>query len=170
MDEIGLLIGGRATNAAAGATFDRRSPHDDAVVTRAAAGRAADAIAAVEAAAAAFPAWSQLGPNPRRKLLLKAADLMEARAPEFARLATAETGATTGWGMFNTMLAAGILREAGSMTTQITGEIIPSDKPGNLALAMRTAAGVCVGIAPWNAPVILGMRAIAMPLASRWGR
>ncbi len=165
MDEIGLLIGGQATGAAAGATFERRSPHDDSAVTRAASGRAADAIAAVEAAAAAFPAWSQVGPNPRRKLLLKAADLMEARAPEFARLATAETGATIGWGMFNAMLAAGILREAGSMTTQITGEIIPSDKPGNLAMAMRTPAGVCVGIAPWNAPVILGMRAIAMPLA-----
>ena len=51
------------------------------------------------------------------------------------------------------------------MTTQITGEIIPSDKPGTLAMGIRQAAGVCVGIAPWNAPVILGTRAVAMPLA-----
>jgi acyl-CoA reductase-like NAD-dependent aldehyde dehydrogenase len=58
-----------------------------------------------------------------------------------------------------------MLREAASMTTQITGEVIPSDIPGSLALAVRSPCGVVLGIAPWNAPVILGMRAIAMPLA-----
>ena len=63
------------------------------------------------------------------------------------------------------MLAANMLREAAAMTTQITGEVIPSDKPGTLAMGIRQAAGVCVGIAPWNAPVILGTRAVAMPLA-----
>ena len=51
------------------------------------------------------------------------------------------------------------------MTSQIAGEVIPSDVPDNLALAIRQPIGVCVGIAPWNAPVILGVRAIAMPLA-----
>ena len=90
---------------------------------------------------------------------------MEARAGEFAALMTAETGSTGPWGGFNATLGASILREAASMTTQITGEIIPSDKPGCLSLAMRQLAGVCVGIAPWNAPVILGTRAVAMPLA-----
>ena len=165
MDEIGLLIAGAARPAAAGASFERRNPVSDAVVTRAPAGRAEDARAAVEAAAAAFPAWADLGPNPRRKLLLRAADLLEARAADFAKVMTAETGSTQGWGMFNAHFAGGILREAASMTTQITGEVVPSDKHGTLALAMRVPAGVCVGIAPWNAPVILGVRAIAMPLA-----
>ena len=51
------------------------------------------------------------------------------------------------------------------MTTQIAGEVIPSDKPGSFAMAVRQPAGVVLGIAPWNAPVILGVRAIAMPLA-----
>jgi len=57
------------------------------------------------------------------------------------------------------------LREAASITTQISGEVIPSDVPGSLALAVRRPAGVVLGIAPWNAPVILGIRAIATPLA-----
>jgi acyl-CoA reductase-like NAD-dependent aldehyde dehydrogenase len=165
MDDVGMLIEGRAASAAGGAVFERRSPVTDQVVTRAPAARAADARAAVEAAAAAFPAWSETGPNARRAILLKAADVLAAKAGEFARLMTAETGSTTGWGMFNAHLAAGVLREAASMTTQVTGEIVPSDKPGVLALAMRVPAGVCVGIAPWNAPVILGVRAIAMPIA-----
>ena len=47
----------------------------------------------------------------------------------------------------------------------MAGETIPSDKPGCVALAFRVPAGVCVGIAPWNAPVILGVRAVATPLA-----
>ena len=63
------------------------------------------------------------------------------------------------------MLAANMLREAAALTTQIAGEVIPSDKPGMLAMAIRRPAGVVLGIAPWNAPVILGVRAMAMPLA-----
>ena len=77
----------------------------------------------------------------------------------------AETGATAGWAGFNVHLAAGMLREAASLTTQIAGEVIPSDMPGCLAMAIRQPAGVVLGIAPWNAPVILGVRAIATPLA-----
>ena len=163
--DIQLLIDGEDIAAAGGATFERRDPMTDEVATRASSGGVADANRAVEAAAAAFPAWAALGPNARRKLLLKAAELMESRAGEFAALMTAETGSTGPWGGFNATLGAGILREAASMTTQITGEVIPSDKPGCLSLAMRQPAGVCVGIAPWNAPVILGTRAVAMPLA-----
>jgi acyl-CoA reductase-like NAD-dependent aldehyde dehydrogenase len=63
------------------------------------------------------------------------------------------------------MLAASMIREAASLTTQITGEVIPSDKPGCIALAVREPAGVVLGIAPWNAPIILAVRAIATPLA-----
>jgi len=58
-----------------------------------------------------------------------------------------------------------MFREAGAMTTQIGGEVIPSDKPGCLSMALREPAGVVLGIAPWNAPVILAARAVAMPLA-----
>jgi acyl-CoA reductase-like NAD-dependent aldehyde dehydrogenase len=90
---------------------------------------------------------------------------MATKGNEFAALMTAETGATAPWAHFNVMLASNMLREAASMTTQITGEVIPSDKPGTLALGVRKPVGVCVGIAPWNAPVILGTRSVAMPLA-----
>ena len=77
----------------------------------------------------------------------------------------AETGASGIWAGFNVHLAAGMLLEAASITTQISGEVIPSNVPGNLALAVRQPAGVVLGIAPWNAPIILAVRAIATPLA-----
>ena len=135
------------------------------MATRAAAASVADANAAADAAAAAFPAWAATSPNQRRALLLNAAEKLEARTDAFIQAMSAETGSTAPWAGFNVTLAAGMLREAASMTTQIGGEVIPSDKPGCFAMAIRQPAGVVLGIAPWNAPVILGVRAIAMPLA-----
>jgi len=122
-------------------------------------------IAAAEAASAAFPAWSATGPSAKRALLNRAADEIEARAGDFAQLMGEELRASEPWARFNVMLGAGMVREAAALTTQIGGEVIPSDKPGLLSLALREPAGVVLSIAPWNAPVILGCRAIATPLA-----
>jgi benzaldehyde dehydrogenase (NAD) len=58
-----------------------------------------------------------------------------------------------------------MLREAAAQAYARVGEVIPSDVPGKLAMGVRQPAGVVVGIAPWNAPVILATRAVAMPLA-----
>jgi acyl-CoA reductase-like NAD-dependent aldehyde dehydrogenase len=162
---VHLLIGGESREASDDLSFERKSPISGTVVTRAAAATLLDADAAVEAAAKAMPAWAALAPGERRARLLRAADLLEQRAPEFIAAGVEETGAAPNWFGFNVMLAAGMLREAASMTTQIAGEVIPSNLPGSLALAVRQPAGVVLGIAPWNAPVILGVRAVAMPLA-----
>jgi acyl-CoA reductase-like NAD-dependent aldehyde dehydrogenase/ABC-type branched-subunit amino acid transport system ATPase component len=165
MSDLSMLINGLAVGADQGATFERRNPLDGSVATRAPAASAADAVAAADAAAEAFVGWSRSGPTERRMLLSKAADVLQARLPEFTAAMAAETGATAAWAGFNVMLAAGMLREAAALTTRVGGEIIPSDVPGSLAMGVRQAAGVVLGMAPWNAPVILGVRAIATPLA-----
>ncbi|PWC80670.1 salicylaldehyde dehydrogenase [Azospirillum sp. TSH100] len=165
MTLIPLIIDGRECPAADGSSFERRDPVTGEVASRAAAAKPADVRTAVAAAEAAFRSWSETGPGERRRLLLRAADLLEAREEEFAAAMLTETGATRMWAGFNVHLAAGVLREAAALTTQITGDVIPSDKPGILSLAVRRAAGVVLGIAPWNAPVILAVRAIATPLA-----
>jgi benzaldehyde dehydrogenase (NAD) len=165
MSDLSMLINGLKVSAEKGATFERRNPLDGTVATRAPAASPADAAMAVEAAAEAFRTWSETGPGERRALLLKAADKLEAKLPQFVEAVAAETGATGMWAGFNVMLAAGMIREAASLTTQIAGEVIPSDVPGSLAMGVRQPAGVVLGIAPWNAPIILGVRAIATPLA-----
>lgn len=165
MNDIRMIIGGERRQASHAASFERRNPLDGSVATRAPAASADDARAAVAAAAQAFPAWSATGPGERRALLLKAAQALEARTAEFASAMAAETGASALWAGFNVHLAAGMLQEAAALTTRINGEVIPSDLPGSLAMALRRPAGVVLGIAPWNAPVILGVRAIATPLA-----
>jgi len=165
MNTLSMLINGQAVYASNGATFTRRNPLDDAVATTAPAATVADAQAAVDAAARAFPAWAATGPAERRTLLMKAAHALEAKADAFAAAMAAETGASGAWAGFNVHLAAGMLMEAAALTTQIGGETIPSNVPGSLAMGVRQPAGVVLGIAPWNAPVILAVRAIAVPLA-----
>jgi len=165
MYETDLLIAGQARPASNGAAFERRDPATGDVATRAAAATLDDVDAAVAAARDAFPAWSAMAPGARRTLLLAAADALEGLRPRIVDTAVREAGGAPVWYQFNVTLAANMLREAASMTTQIAGEVIPSDVPGSLAMGVRQACGVVVGIAPWNAPVILGTRAIAMPLA-----
>jgi acyl-CoA reductase-like NAD-dependent aldehyde dehydrogenase len=165
MFEVPLLVRDHDVSASNGAIFHRHNPMTGEVATRAAAATSSDALAAASAAAGAFPDWSNTAPGVRRSKLMKAADLLEDRADAFAAAMADETGATAAWARFNIELGAATLREAASLVTQIAGTVIPSDKPGMMAMALRRPAGVVLGIAPWNAPVILGVRALAMPLA-----
>ena len=146
-------------------TFTRLNPMTGAVASTAPAMKAGDVPAIAARAAAAFPAWAAMGPNARRAILMKAAVALEARADAFVEAMMGEIGATKGWALFNLGLAASMVREAAALTTQIAGEVIPSDKPGCLAMGLKEPVGVILGIAPWNAPIILGVRAIAVPLA-----
>ena len=165
LEQQQLLIGGDWRAASGGGTFERVDPFTGDAVTVAAAADRDDARRACDAAAAAFPEWSSNPPGQRRVLLSKAADLLMERAQEIASIMTEEVGGTFGWGMFNCDLASRMLREAAAQTYSVTGDVIPSDVPGALSMGVRQPVGVVVGMAPWNAPVILSTRAVAAPLA-----
>jgi benzaldehyde dehydrogenase (NAD) len=165
MTAITMLIDGARVAAGNGATFERRNPLDGEVATQAPAATVEDAVRAADAAARAFETWRHVGPSERRALLMKAAAALESKTDAFIAAMAAETGASAMWSGFNVHLAAGMFLEAAALTTQISGEIIPSDVPGSVAMAVRQGAGVVLGMAPWNAPVILGVRALAVPLA-----
>ncbi|WP_418595657.1 aldehyde dehydrogenase [Ponticoccus sp. (in: a-proteobacteria)] len=165
MEKLNLYIDGAYVPAEGGRSFTRANPVTGEVVTEAAAASLTDAARAVDAAAAAFATWSVTSPGERRKKLLAAAQNLTARADEIVQAMKDEIGATEAWARFNCMLAADMLVEAASLTTQIKGEVIPSNRPGSTAMAVRQPAGVVLAMAPWNAPVILGVRSIATPLA-----
>jgi acyl-CoA reductase-like NAD-dependent aldehyde dehydrogenase len=165
MQNVQLLIHGQSVAASSGQTFERISPIDGSVASISAAATLSDVDRAIESAHKAFKTWSALSPTDRRLKLLKAADLMDQKTEQFIQTAIHEIGSTATWYGFNVHLAANMLREAAAMTTQIDGSIIPSDVPGNMAMGIRVPCGVIVGMAPWNAPVILATRALAMPLA-----
>lgn len=145
--------------------FERLNPLNGNVASEATAMQASEATAVADKAQQGFPAWAATGPNARRAVLMQAAQQLEARRDSFVQAMMNEIGATEGWAMFNLTLAVSMVREAASLTTQINGEVIPSDRPGCLAMAVREPVGVILGIAPWNAPIILAVRAIVTALA-----
>jgi vanillin dehydrogenase len=160
-----LFINGEWQGASDNRTFEKTNPFTGEIISRFSSAGRKDARRAMDAGSAAFPAWSATPPAVRRNLFLKAADILDRRQPEIARIMSEEMGGTFGWGIFNCIFTAGLLREAAAQAYGLIGEIIPSDLPDTVAMAIRQPVGVVVGIAPWNAPLILGMRSVALPLA-----
>ena len=160
-----LFIGGTDCDATEGATFERINPVSGMLSTIASAARLEDVGREADAAAAAFPNWAASPPTFRRNLLERAASILAERAREISTIMTSETGATEDWCAFNVELGSKILSDAADMTTYVTGSIIPTARPATTAFAIRQPAGICLAIAPWNAPIILGVRSFAMALA-----
>jgi acyl-CoA reductase-like NAD-dependent aldehyde dehydrogenase len=160
-----MYIGGKWVPAIDGETFDDYNPYNGEVFAKLPSGKRGDARKACDAAAAAFPEWSHTPPAKRQRYLLRAADIFEKRQQEILNIVTQETGATFGFGMFQTGFVSGLLREAAAQVHAIGGDIIPADLPGAFFMAIRQPVGVVAGIAPWNAPLILSLRAVALPMA-----
>jgi len=150
---------------AAGPTFPVRNPLDGEVVFEAAAGGAVEARAAVEAAAAAFPAWAATTPGVRQQLFLKAADIVERRTEELVRLMAVEGGASRAFSAFQIRLSAAMLRQAAGWGYLPAGDILRSDVPGRTAMVTRKPLGVVAGFTPWNGAFYLAWRTFLLPMA-----
>ncbi|MFE9094492.1 aldehyde dehydrogenase family protein [Streptomyces sp. NPDC007264] len=161
-----LLIGGKDVPAASGRTAVDVNPYTGEVYATVAAAGPEDVARAVAAADAAFAGWAALAPFARRAIFLRAADLLDARGEQVAEVMAHEAGGTRPWAFFNVALAANILREAAAAVTAPRGEVLNAQEEGTLGLAVREPLGVVAAFAPWNAPVILGVRAVAAPLAA----
>ena len=157
------FIGGDWVGAADGGTFEDLDPYTGDVVAHVPAGNREDARRAVEAAAAAFPAWSTAPPAVRQSVFLKAADILESRLEEVVSWLARETGCTFGFGMFQMHFVPGLFRQAAGTAYAPMGQILPSDT-GAFAMGVRRPVGVVGAIAPWNAALILSARSIAAPL------
>ncbi|GAB2890150.1 aldehyde dehydrogenase family protein [Streptomyces mayteni] len=161
-----LFIGGADVPAAGGRVTEDVSPFTGELFATVAAGGPADVARAVAAADAAFPAWAAVPPAERRALLLRAADVLREREAEVVALMADEVGGTAGWAGFNVWLGAENLREAAAAVAAPRGEVLAAQEPGALGLAVREPVGVVAAFVPWNAPVILGVRAVAAALAA----
>jgi acyl-CoA reductase-like NAD-dependent aldehyde dehydrogenase len=162
--EAQQFIGGEWTDAADGGTFDDLDPFSGDTVARVPAGGGDDAQRAIDAAAAAFPAWSQTPPAERQRVFLTAAGILERRQDEVVSWLARETGSTFGFAMFQSHFVPGLFRQAAALAYAPLGEILPSDT-GAFSMGVRRPVGVVGAIAPWNAALILSARAIAAPMA-----
>src|SRR5580704_10292704 len=145
--------------------FDDLDPFRGTVMARIPAGTRADAARAIDAAAAAFPSWSELPPAEKQTLFLRAADIVERREDEIKELLATETGCAGGFAHYQVLTATRLLRQAANWGYLPAGEVIRSDMPGTFALALRKPLGVVAGISPWNGAHVLAWRTVVNPLA-----
>ncbi len=149
-----LFIGGAFVDAAQGGTIPVLNPHDGSTICEIAEGRAADVDKAVDAARAAFPAWSRMAAADRGRLLLKLADRIEQDGEALARLETLDTGHplrdTRGLDVPRT---AATFRYFGGMADKVQGSVVPVEA-GFLNYVQRAPLGVVGQIVPWNFPLM----------------
>jgi alpha-ketoglutaric semialdehyde dehydrogenase len=126
---------------------------------------AEDAAAATAAAKEAFPAWSRSGPLERHGVLRKAADEITARKEELGRLLSREEGKTLAEGIGETVRAAQIFDFFAGECLRLSGEVLPSVRPGVGVEITREAVGVVGLITPWNFPIAIPAWKIAPALA-----
>jgi len=145
--------------------YDDFDPFRGTVMARIPAGTREDAKRAVDAAAAAFPAWAELPPAEKQALFLRAADIVERRGQDITSLLAEETGCASAFAGFQVLTATRLLRQASNWGYLPAGEIIRSDTPGTFAMALRRPLGVVAGISPWNGAHVLAWRTVVNPLA-----
>ncbi|KAJ7322941.1 Aldehyde/histidinol dehydrogenase [Mycena albidolilacea] len=161
-----LFIDGQEVPASDNATFEVVISPSKVVGTSASAS-SADCDAAVEAAGRAFKTWEHTTPYARRDLFLKAADLVSTDRWRDLVLQTSmeETNCTRVWAMGQWVAAAPLIRTVASFSNDLTGKtFVSSSVPGGMCEMAPRAMGVIFGIAPWNAPFTLSIRALAVPI------
>jgi succinate-semialdehyde dehydrogenase / glutarate-semialdehyde dehydrogenase len=161
-----LYINGGWRAGAEGVRFDVINPATEAVLTSVASAEIADAEAALDAAAAAFPLWAKKTPREKSIILRKAFDLMSARLPEFARIITLENGKATGDAMGEATYAAEFFRWFSEEAVRVDGMITHAPASGARIIVQHKPAGIAVLITPWNYPAAMATRKIAPALAA----
>jgi acyl-CoA reductase-like NAD-dependent aldehyde dehydrogenase len=127
-------------------------------------GSAADAEAAIAAAKAAFPTWSRSTPQQRYDVMNNIATEILARREEIGRMLSREEGKTLAEGIGETVRAGQIFAFFAGEALRLTGETVPSVRPGVGVEMTREAVGVVGLITPWNFPVAIPAWKIAPAL------
>ncbi|GLR97701.1 MULTISPECIES: NAD-dependent succinate-semialdehyde dehydrogenase [Bradyrhizobium] len=143
-----------------GATIEVRNPSNDEVIAHVANASVADALAAVDAAAAAAPAWAATSPRQRAEILL----IAEER--ELARLISLENGKAYSDALGEVRYAAEFFRWYSEETPRIIGEMSLAPSGQNHILVSYEPVGIAVLVTPWNFPAAMATRKMAPALAA----
>lgn len=160
------LIGGRWTDALSGATWELIDPATEGLIERVPFGGKADAEAAVDAAAAAFPAWSRRTPYERGEVLLRAAAWIRPRADALARITTEESGKPLAESRAEWGSACGYLEWFAGEAVRAYGRVIPARVATRRIQVIQQPLGVVGTITAWNFPVYNLVRSWAAALAA----
>ncbi|KZV64148.1 aldehyde dehydrogenase [Peniophora sp. CONT] len=162
---VRLYVNGVHRASSTGSTFVVRNTFSGKPVTTAAAASSADCLEAINSAQRAFPAWEALSPWARHSIFCKAADIMDTEAwkKQVREAMVEETSSTPSWLGYHTNVST-MMRAYASMVNELKGQTFPSCVPGGgQVIVQRRAQGVVYSVIPWNGPVSLTLRGVAIP-------
>src|ERR1700741_1983566 len=146
--------------------FEVHEPYSGELFARVASGSRAAACAAGDAAAKAFPAWSDSTPAERAALFLKASEIVKRRRTEIAEILARETGSTISFSTFQMDLVAATLQQVAGRVYLPKGEVLETNQAATHSIGLRRPLGVCASFTPWNGANILSWRAVISPVAA----
>ena len=159
-------IAGEWRDAATGASTPVTNPASGAVLGTVPTMGAAETRAAIEAAAAAFPAWAARTAKDRATILRRWHDLMLANADDLAKLMTAEQGKPLAEARGEIVYAASFIEWFAEEAKRVYGDVIPGHQPDKRILVLRQPVGVVAAITPWNFPSAMITRKAGPALAA----
>jgi len=161
-----LFIGGSWRAAAAGGRFDVHDPATGEVIAQVADGTVDDGLAAVDAAAAAGPAWAATPPRQRAEILRKAWQLMTERLDEVATVISLENGKALVDAKGEAAYAAEFFRWYSEETVRMDGMVTTAPSGANKIMVVHQPVGVCVLVTPWNFPAAMATRKMGPALGA----
>jgi len=164
--EYSYFAGNQWRKAENNRVFEVHEPYSGKPFARVASASRADARAAVDAAAKAFPGWAETTPAERASVFLKAAEIMKRRRNEIAEILVRETGSTISFSTFQMDLVAATLQQVAGWVYLPKGEILETNQPNTYSIGLRRSLGVCASFTPWNGANILSWRAVISPVAA----
>jgi len=150
-----LVINGKFEESQAKDWIDVHNPANNEVVTKVPKSTQAEMERAVEAAKAAFPAWSKTSPLARQQVMLKYQALIKENLKDVARLITLEQGKTLPDAEGDVMRGLQVVEHCCSNTNILLGEFLPGITKDMDLFSYKTPLGVCAGIAPFNFPAMI---------------
>lgn len=159
-------IDGKARKTAGQAIQDAVNPYTGAVMAKVHQATREDILAAIDAAERAQKSWGKTLAKEREAVLCKAADIVERRRTDIAKILIEEGGSVFGKAMFEVDYMISAFRIAAGQARDVRGETMPSDTPGRISMTLRQPLGVIAGIGPFNAPLLLNGKKLAPALAA----
>jgi succinate-semialdehyde dehydrogenase/glutarate-semialdehyde dehydrogenase len=164
--ETELFVGGKWVPASSGARFDVLDPATGGVIASVADGGVEDAIAAVDAASEAGPAWAATAPRVRSEILRRAFELMTSRTDDLAKLISQENGKALADARGEVTYAAEFFRWYAEEAVRADGAVTTAPSGANRIVVVRQPVGVSVLVTPWNFPAAMATRKIGPALAA----
>ncbi|MEM7568965.1 MAG: aldehyde dehydrogenase family protein [Pseudomonadota bacterium] len=166
VETIGFFLDGAWQTPNSSDLLEVHNPADGSLYARVAQARAIHATQAIDAAEAAAPAWANMLASQREALLVRSADVLERRGEELCAVLMNESGSSLPKAMFEIGYCVDLLRMAAGEVRHVTGETLPQTMPGQFGFTVRRPLGIIAGISPFNAPLLLAMKKVALALAA----